>query len=339
MSPPVQIIAELGVNHNGDPALAADMLAAAAAAGADIIKLQTYRADEVMTAATPLAQYMIGRHGTPQSFLEMARRLQLPDNALRTLQEQAAGLGVELLSSPFDVQSVYLLAAAGMRRLKIPSGELVNPLMLAAAAETRLPLILSTGMADLEEVRWAVYYLARHGAGPVTLLHCLTQYPADFQHVNLRAMLTLKGAFALPIGYSDHTPGHEAAVAAVAMGAIMIEKHFTLDRELPGPDQHASLVPDEFAAMVRAIRNVEAALGDGVKRPAPPEMELRPIVRKSLVLNQAVAAGSVVTAAMLTAKRPGCGIPARDLDRILGRRLQQDVPSDRPLQEADLEQV
>lgn len=334
MSERTEIIAELGVNHNGDLQLVYEMIAAAAAAGADTVKLQTYRADAVMTASTPLADYM--KRGDTTSFLELARKLELPEDCLGELQAYAAHHGVRLLSSPFDVPSLWLLARSGMKRLKLPSGELVNPLMLQAAAATGLPLIVSTGMANLEEVCWAVNKLQEQQAGPITLLHCLTQYPAEACHCNLRAMATMREATGLPVGYSDHTTGWTVAVAAVAMGATVIEKHLTLDRSLPGPDQNASMTPGDFRAMVMAIREAESALGDGCKQPAPPELPLRPIVRKSLVLRQPLAAGSVLLPEMLTAKRPGNGIPARRFLDVIGCRVRHPVMADCPLQEDDL---
>lgn len=295
-----------------------------------------------MTAQTPLASYM--KQGLERSnsngasdFLAMAKLYELSAATTERLQAQAQQIGIEFLSSPFDVPSVAYLQHLGLKRLKLPSGELVNPLMLEALAATGLPLILSTGMATLEEVRWAVELLQARGSGPLTLLHCLSQYPAEFPHVNLLAMQTLAREFSLPVGYSDHTPGAEAAVAAVALGAVVIEKHLTLDRALPGPDQAASMTPAEFTAMAQAIRNVESALGDGVKRPAPPELPNRKIVRKSLVLRRAVSPGTTLSADLLDAKRPGAGIPARELPAVLGRKLKHGLEADHILVESDLE--
>ncbi len=329
-------IAELGINHNGDTELAATMVAAAAAAGADVVKFHTYKAEEVMTDTTPLADYM-KKGEAADSFLDMARRFELQLDETRQLQQICGRENVEFLSSPFDVPSVYALAELGVDRLKIPSGELVNPLLLEAAAATKLPLVVSTGMADLDEVRWAVDLLARNRSGPVTLLHCLSQYPAEFCYVNLRVMLTLRKEFGLPVGFSDHTPGIEVAIAAAGLGAEVIEKHFTIDRSLPGPDQAASLEPAEFAAMVQSIRNVEAALGNGDKRPAPPELDNRAIVRKSLVLREAQEVGTVLTREMLTAKRPESGIPAMRIDDFVGRRLCRTVGKNHMLDPDDLE--
>ncbi len=327
------IIAEVGINHNGDPNLAKDIIAAAKEAGADIAKTHTYKAEEVMTGSTPLAEYMKSgesRASKPaSSFLEMARKFELSDDSTESLKAFAEKIGIEFLSSPFDVPSVPYLHKLGVKRLKLPSGELVNPLLLEAAAATKLPLIVSTGMATLEEVRYAVDLLKRHKSGPVCLLHCLTQYPAEFRHVNLRAMLTLAEEFPqCEIGYSDHTPGIEASVAAVALGATVIEKHLTLDKAMPGPDQAASLDPAEFRSLVKAIRNIESALGDGIKRPSEPEMANIKIVRKSVVLRSAQKAGTTLSREMLTGKRPGTGIPIRDVDAVAGRKLKRDLPAD-----------
>lgn len=327
------IIAEVGINHNGDPALAKDIIAAAREAGADIAKTHTYKAEEVMTDSTPLADYMKSGEAKAakpaSSFIEMARKFELSDNSTESLKAFSEKIGIEFLSSPFDVPSVGYLKGLGVKRLKIPSGELVNPLLMEEAAATKLPLIVSTGMATLEEVRYAVDLLKRRKSGPICLLHCLTQYPAEFKHVNLRAMLTLMKEFPdCEIGYSDHTPGIEASVAAVAMGATVIEKHLTLDKSLPGPDQMASLDPAEFKSLVKAIRNIEAALGDGVKRPSEPEIANIKIVRKSVVLRSVQKAGTPLVKGMLTGKRPGTGIPIREIDSVVGRKLKRDMPAD-----------
>lgn len=335
------VIAEVGINHNGDPQIAKDIIAAAKDAGADVAKLHTYKAEEVMTGSTPLAEYMKSgeaKAAKPASgFLEMARKFELSGDSTESLKAYAESIGIEFLSSPFDVPSVHYLKSLGVKRLKLPSGELVNPLLLEAAASTGLPLIISTGMATLEEVRYAVDVLKSHGCGALSLLHCLTQYPAEFRHVNLRAMLTLAKEFPdCQTGYSDHTPGIEASVAAVALGAKLIEKHLTLDKSMPGPDQAASLDPAEFKRLVSSIRNIELALGDGVKRPTPPETANIKIVRKSVVLRDTQPAGTTLAMDMLTGKRPGTGIPIRDIDKVVGRRLKRDLPADSILSTTDL---
>jgi N-acetylneuraminate synthase/N,N'-diacetyllegionaminate synthase len=327
------VIAEIGVNHNGDLSLAREMIAAARDTGVDVVKFQTYKADEVMTDQTPLANYM--KDGD-RNFLELARRLELTFDDTLSLQAYANDLGIEFLSSPFDVPSCEFLGTLGMRRLKIPSGETVNPFLLRAAAATKLPLIVSTGMATVAEVRRSLDYLKRHESGPVTLLHCTTQYPAEPQFCNLRAMGTMAREFGLPVGYSDHTPGIEISLAAVALGATVIEKHFTLDKKLPGPDQEASLEPQEFRVLVNGIRNINAALGDGEKRPWPVELEVAKVARKSIVTARAMLKGHVLADTDLTAKRPGTGIAAMEVEQVVGRTLMRDVAENVLLQWDDL---
>lgn len=336
------IIAELGINHNGNIETAMRMMLAAKESGADIAKIHTYKAENVMTDATPLAEYM--KNGEAKaakpagSFIEMARKFELSEANTEALLKYADSIGIEFLSSPFDVPSVHYLASLKLKRLKIPSGELVNPLLLEAAAKTGLPLIVSTGMANLEEVEYAVGILRKNNSGPISLLHCLTQYPAEFRHVNLNAMITLAKHFPeCGIGFSDHTPGTEISSAAVALGATIIEKHLTLDKSMAGPDQSASLDPQEFKNLVRSIRNVEVAMGNGVKAPTDPELANIRIVRKSLMLVKDAKAGTVITRGMLTAKRPGTGIPAREIDLITGKRLARDVKADTPLMPSDFE--
>ncbi len=327
------VIAEIGVNHNGDVGLAKEMIVAAKDTGVDVVKFQTYKAEEVMTEETPLAGYM--KDGD-KNFLELARRLELTFDQTLELQAYANSLGIEFLSSPFDVPSCEFLGSIGMRRLKIPSGETVNPFLLRVAAATRLPLIVSTGMATLAEVRRSLDYLKRHDSGPITLLHCTTQYPAEPKFSNLRAMVTMAREFGVPVGYSDHTPGIEISLGAVALGATVIEKHFTLDKKLPGPDQAASLEPHELKALVDGIRNINAALGHGEKRPWPIELEVAKVARKSVVAVRAMPKGHVIANADLTAKRPGTGIPAMDADQLIGRTLTCDIPENALLQWSNL---
>lgn len=328
------VIAEIGVNHNGDIELAKEMIAAAKEACVDVVKFQTYTAEEVMTEQTPLTAYMKG--ASDKNFLELARRLELTFDQTLMLQEYAKQRGVEFLSSPFDVPSCEFLSTIGMTRLKIPSGETVNPFLLRAAAATKLPLIVSTGMATLAEVARSLEFLERHQSGPVTLLHCTSQYPAEPRFCNLRAMSTMAAAFHLPVGYSDHTPGIEISLAAVALGATVIEKHFTLDRKLPGPDQAASLEPHELRALVDGIRSIEVALGDGRKRPYPPEIEVAKVGRKSVVAARPLERGHILVESDLAAKRPGTGIPAMDIDQVTGRTLAHDVERDALIQWTDL---
>ncbi|MGA8085766.1 MAG: N-acetylneuraminate synthase [Terracidiphilus sp.] len=330
------IIAEIGVNHNGDIGLAKEMVAAARETGVDVVKFQTYKAEEVMTDQTPLAGYMKGRD---ENFLELARRLELSFEQTLELQAYANDLDVEFLSSPFDVPSCDFLGGIGMRRLKIPSGEAVNPFLLRSAAATKLPLIVSTGMATQSEIRRSLDFLQFHGSGPITLLHCTTQYPADPKFCNLRAMETMTREFGLPVGFSDHTSGIEISLAAAALGATVIEKHFTLDKKLPGPDQLASLEPQEMQALVMGVRKIDMALGNGEKSPWPVEIEIAKVARKSVVAALALPKGHIVKESDLTAKRPGTGIPAMDADRVIGRILARDVEKNALIEWSDLEPV
>ncbi|MGC6567827.1 MAG: N-acetylneuraminate synthase family protein [Akkermansiaceae bacterium] len=330
----VEIIAEIGVNHNGDVALAKEMIDSAYESGADIIKFQTFRADEVMTAETPLADYMIDQDST--SFLDLIKSLELANDVTLELKDYTESLGAEFLSSPFDVSSVFFLQRAGLKRLKIASGETVNPFVLKAAAHTGLDLIISTGMCSIDEVGRALEILKENGSGTVTAMHCTTQYPAEVSQSNLRALLHIEDEFGVPIGYSDHTPGIEVSLAAVALGSVVIEKHFTTDRSLPGPDQAASLMPEEFRSLVDGIRIVEKALGSGVKEPFPSELEIAKVARKSLVTKRSLQAGQSIEELDLTAKRPGTGIPALDLSKVIGRVLVRDLDEDVLLSYEDL---
>ena len=331
---PCLIIAEIGVNHNGDIELAKKMIDSAIESGADVVKFQTYIADEVMTDKTPLAEYM---GDDAENFLELAKRLELSLDETLELKKYTEEKGAEFLSSPFDVPSTYALHKLGLQRLKIPSGETVNPFVLKAAAETGLPLIISTGMCSLEEVRRAVDFLKKENSGPVTILHCTTQYPADPQNVNLTAMKTLADEFGLPVGYSDHTTGIEVSLAAVAHGAEVIEKHFTIDRSLPGPDQAASMLPSELRALVDGVRKIEGCLGNGRKEPYSIELEVAKVARKSLVLKKSMEAGSILKYEDLTAKRPGTGIPAFEVSEILGKVLKKELEANHILSFDDLE--
>lgn len=318
----VLVIAEIGVNHNGDISLAKEMIDAACKSGADVVKFQTYIADEVMTDKTPLAGYM---GDSDDNFLDLARRLELSIDETIELKAYTEARGAEFMSSPFDVPSTIALAKLGLQRLKIPSGETVNPFVMKAAAETGLPLIVSTGMCTLSEVEASLNFLKEHNSGPVTLLHCTTQYPAAFENLNLRAMLTLEEKFGAEVGYSDHTPGIEASLAAVALGATVIEKHFTTDRTLPGPDQAASLIPSELKDLVDATRNISKSLGDGKKEPKDIELEIAKVARKSLVAKSDLAEGTVLSWDNVTAKRPGTGIAAWDFLKYEGKILKHNI--------------
>lgn len=313
------VIAEVGVNHNGDLGLAERLVAAAAAAGADAVKFQTFDAEALATSGAQKADYQCRLDGNDRSQLEMLKALELPTDAHPVLMALCASLGIEFLSTPFDPGSARLLAALGIGRFKIPSGEVTNLPFLRLVASFGRPVILSTGMSDLAEVATAVDALKESGCRDLAILHCVSDYPARPEDANLRAMGTLATAFGLPVGLSDHTPGIEVALAAVALGATIVEKHLTLDRRLAGPDHAASLEPLEFQALVRGIRIVESALGSGEKRARPREMALRPLVRKSLVAARDIPAGSVLTDADIAAKRPGTGMPPAAGASLVGR--------------------
>lgn len=341
---PVYFIAEAGSNHNRDLDTALRLIDVAADAGADAVKFQTFRSEEVISRHAVKAEYQKRTTGGDESQLDMVRALELDAKAHERLVAHCQQRGIQFLSTPFDVPSVALLQRLGVPRLKVPSGEITNPLLLRAVAATGLPLIVSTGMSTLAEVEAALAILAVTWVGRadafasaegqrllqerVTLLHCTTEYPAPFDEINLRAMATMRVAFGLSVGYSDHTPGVSIPVAAVALGASIIEKHFTLDRTLPGPDHVASLEPGELGAMVAGIRATEQALGSGVKVPSPAEMKNLVVARKSLVAARAIRRGEPFTTENLTAKRPGSGISAMRYDEWLGRPADRDYRAD-----------
>jgi N-acetylneuraminate synthase len=324
----VFIIAEAGVNHNGSLDLALRLIDAAQASGADAVKFQSFRADLLATRSAPKAAYQERAMGAAESQWEMLQRLELDAGAHDRLMRHCRQVGIQFLSSPFDMESVDLLAAMDLPLFKVPSGEITNFPFLQHMARKRKPVILSTGMSTLGEVEEAVNVLQAAGVPRLSLLHCVTEYPAPYAEVNLRAMLTLKAAFGLPVGYSDHTPGIEIAIAAVAMGAEILEKHFTLDRSLPGPDHAASLEPEELGKMVVAVRNVEAALGTGIKAPARCEVPNLAVARKSVVAARCLTAGHRLVAGDLNIKRPGNGLAPKLLPALIGRSLGSDVAKD-----------
>jgi N-acetylneuraminate synthase len=332
----VYIIAEAGVNHNGSVDLALQLVEAAKDCGADAVKFQTFRADRIASRSAAKAQYQERQTGNAESHFEMLQRLELNAEAHRRLIDRCRQIDIEFLSSPFDEESVDLLDALGVSQFKVPSGEVTNLPLLRHIASKGRPVILSTGMSTLGEVEEAVLALQAKGTAPITLLHCVTQYPAPYSEINLRAMQTLRAAFGLPVGYSDHTEGIEIAVAAVAMGAQVIEKHFTIDRSLPGPDHAASLEPAELKRMVTAIRNVESALGNGVKVPAPCEIPNISVARKSLIAARNLSAGHRLRAEDITIKRPGTGISPKFLQVLVGHTLRTDVKEDEVIHWNDL---
>jgi N-acetylneuraminate synthase/N,N'-diacetyllegionaminate synthase len=330
------VIAEAGVNHNGSMDLALRLVDVAKASGADAVKFQTFRAGLLATPSAPKALYQQRTTPNAESQFEMLERLELDEAAHRRLIEHCREIGILFLSSPFDTQSADLLATLNIPLYKVPSGEITNLPFLQYLARKRRPIILSTGMSTLGEVEEAVHALQAEGATDLTLLHCVTEYPAPFHEVNLRAMQTLRSAFGLPVGYSDHTPGTEIAIAAAALGAEVIEKHFTLDRSLPGPDHAASLEPIELQEMVAAVRHVQAALGTGIKTPAPCEMANLRVARKSVVAARALVAGHQIANGDLDVRRPGTGLAPKLLPLLVGRTLRVGVAKDEIITWSDL---
>jgi len=325
------IIAEAGVNHNGSQKLARELIQVAAEAGADLIKFQTFAADRLVTGSAKKADYQLVTTEAQESQHEMIRKLELSREVHKELIEYCQQCGIGFFSTGFDIQSVSLLADLGLDRFKIPSGEITNLPYLQYLGSYGKPIILSTGMAKLGEIEAALEVLEASGTAreKVTVLHCNTEYPTPMEDVNLRAMSAIRDALGVQVGYSDHTLGIEVPVAAVALGATVIEKHFTLDRSLPGPDHRASLEPAELKAMVQAIRNIELALsGDGLKHPSPSETKNIPIARKSLVANCAIRAGEIFTTQNLTSKRPGTGISPMRWDEFIGRTATRDFQED-----------
>jgi N-acetylneuraminate synthase len=325
------IIAEAGVNHNGDIKLAKKLIAAAAAAGADLVKFQTFTAKNLVSASAPKAEYQKKTTESNESQLEMIQKLELSREDHTVLIEACRVNGIGFFSTAFDFQSFDLLMELGcLEQIKIPSGELTNLPLLRYMSRFGKPLMLSTGMANLGEIEAAIEAVEAAGTprSLITVLHCTTEYPTPIEDVNLRAMVAMKSAFGVNTGYSDHTPGIEVPIAAVALGATIIEKHFTLDRNLPGPDHKASLEPHELKAMVEGIRNVERALGDGVKRPSPSELKNKPIARKSLVAIRPISTGEAFSAENMGAKRPGTGLSPMRWDEVLGRIARKDFAVD-----------
>lgn len=324
------VIAEAGVNHNGDLSMAKALIEAAAAAGADMVKFQTFVASRIIAPEAPKAEYQKSTTGLAESQRDMVRRLELSRGDHVVLIEHCKRCGIRFFSAAFDEESFDLLIELGLDRIKIPSGEITNLPLMRHMTRLGLPVLLSTGMARLGEIEDAIDVIEQAGTprSMITVLHCTTEYPAPMWEVNLRAMAGMRAALGVEVGYSDHTPGIEVPIAAVALGATVIEKHFTLDRTLPGPDHQASLEPGELKAMVAAIRNVEQALGEGRKRPTDSELKNRLIARKSLVASRAIAVGERFGAANLTAKRPGSGISPMRWDEVVGRQAPRDFAAD-----------
>ena len=317
----VFIIAEAGVNHNGNVEIAKKMIDAAAEACADAVKFQTLSAERMLVESAQKADYQKETTDKAESQFQMIKKLELSGDDHEVLMSHCRQRGILFLSSPFDVTSVDLLDELGLEMFKIPSGEIVNLPYLRKIGALKRKVILSTGMATISEVEEALDILVGAGTcrSEISVLHCTTGYPAAMADVNLRAMQTIARALDVRVGYSDHTPGIEIAVAAVAMGATIIEKHFTLDRNMSGPDHKASLEPHELRDMVCSIRNVEKALGDGKKEPSPSELRIAAVVRKSIVAAEDIKAGDIFSAKNLSVKRPGTGISPMQWDDLIGR--------------------
>jgi len=324
----VFVIAEAGINHNGSLALAKKLVDESKAAGADCIKFQTFISKSLVTKNALKAEYQKQQTGAWESQYDMLKKYELSFDEFAELSKYCTDKNIEFLSTAFDFESIEFLESLGMKRWKIPSGEITNLPYLIKIAKLRKPVILSTGMSTMDEIKNAVSVLKENGAGEITVLHCTTEYPTPFGNVNLRAMLSIKEELHVKVGYSDHTKGIEAAIAAAALGASVIEKHLTLDKNMEGPDHKASLEPWEMKAMVDSIRNIELALGDGIKRPSESEKKNICVARKSIVAKRNIKKGEIFTEENLTVKRPGNGISPMRWFEVLGKRAIRDFNED-----------
>lgn len=334
----VFIIAEAGVNHNGDPALALALCNAAREAGADAVKFQTFRAEDLVVPGAQTAEYQKRQTGAEDQFA-MLRALELDDAAHRAIKAHCDRIGIEFFSTPFSLAAVDMLAGLGVHRFKVPSGELTHRALIEHVARTGLPMLVSTGMATLQEARDALAWAeaARGHRDGIVFMHCTSAYPAPDASLNLRAITTMQGALGVPIGYSDHSLGEEAALAAVALGACAIEKHLTLDCTLQGPDHAASLEPAAFARMCTGIRRVESMRGDGTKARRPEEEDAATVARRSIVAAVDIAAGTRIDAAMVSFRRPADGIAPGEIDRVVGAFARVPITAGRRLQWDDLD--
>jgi N,N'-diacetyllegionaminate synthase len=330
MKNPIIIIAEAGVNHNGSLSLAKKLIDVAADAGADLVKFQTFSADRLVTRQAKKADYQTEATGNVETQHQMLSRLELSVSMHHELIAYCAKREIGFFSTGFDIESVNFLISLGINHFKIPSGEITNLPYLRHIGQFSKHVIISTGMATLGDIEASIDVLEQAGTPRsfITVLHCTTEYPTPMEEVNLRAMQSIQAAFGVATGYSDHTAGIEVSIAAAALGATVIEKHFTLDKNLPGPDHKASLEPDELKAMVNAIRNIEIALGDGIKRLTPSEALNKPVARKSLVASKAIKAGEVFSVENITTKRPGIGISPMNWDTVIGSKAVRDFMAD-----------
>jgi N,N'-diacetyllegionaminate synthase len=335
----VLIIAEAGVNHNGDLEIARKLVDAAVDAGADVVKFQTFKSERIASKHAQKAEYQKKTTGAAESQLDMLRKLELSEEHHHELIQYCKKKNISFLSTPFDLESVDLLASLGLDTFKIPSGELNNLPYLEKIGKYNRKVILSTGMADLGEVESNINVLLKAGTARenITLLHCHSEYPTPMHVVNLSAMITMREAFKLQVGYSDHTEGIEIPIAAAALGATVIEKHFTLDRNMEGPDHKASLEPHQLKAMVQAIRDIEAAMGDGIKTPSPIELKNKTVARKSIHAARDLKKGTVIREEDLTMKRPGDGISPMQMRELVGRKLIADIEEDQKISWSHIE--
>lgn len=322
------IIAEIGVNHNGSIELAIEMIDKACECGVDCVKFQTFKSENLVSATAKKAEYQIKNTETEGTQLQMLKKLELTFSQFKELKTYCDKKGMQFLSTPFDFESLSFLNELDMPLWKVSSGEITNYPYLKKIAATKKDIVLSTGMSTIAEISQALEVLKSNGAGKITLLHCTTEYPTPFSQVNLKAMETLRYTFNLPVGYSDHTMGIEIPVAAVAMGAVIIEKHFTLDNNMEGPDHKASLMPQPMKAMVESIRHIEAAMGDGIKKPTECEEKNMGIARKSIVAKAKISKGDILTEENITVKRPGNGISPMKWENVLGTAAVKDFAED-----------
>lgn len=328
----ITIVAEIGANHNADIGIAEKMIKIAKEAGVDVAKFQTGIPELLVSKFAQMAEYQKQNTGIEESQLEMTKKLVLPFDSFVNLKRICDDIGIKFCSTPFDMVSIDFLSTLDMPFWKIPSGEITNLPYLIKIAKMGQPIVLSTGMCELEEVRTAIEVLNNYGAGKITVLHCTTEYPAPYSEVNLRAMLTMRDLLNIEVGYSDHTNGLEVPIAAAAMGATIIEKHFTLDRNMEGPDHKASIEPHELKAMVKAIRNVELALGSNVKTPSPSEQKNMDIARKSIVASRQIKAGELFNESNIAAKRPGNGISPLRWFEVIGKTAARNYEEDEQIE-------
>ena len=333
-----QIIAEAGVNHNGNIKLAKELIDIAARAGADIVKFQTFKADNLVSKNTEKADYQKKLTNINESHYEMIKKLELDYKTHLELINHSNKRGIEFLSTPFDSDSLKMLINLNLNTIKIPSGEITNLPFLREIGQSKKSVILSTGMSSLKEIKDAVKTLVSFGTKMenITVLHCNTEYPSPMEDVNLKAMITIQNELGLPTGYSDHTLGIEVPIAAVALGAIIIEKHFTVNRDLEGPDHAASLEPKELQNMIKAIRNIEKTLGDGIKKPSPSETKNISIGRKSIIAKREIKKNEIYSINNLTTKRPGTGISPMNWDLLVGKKANKNYQPDELIEDKSI---